>query len=70
VEQSAMEIWRAAQQALEGCLAQGGGHEAVALDGLPAPTLTFLCLDQTLTKAPCLHDRRRWSSMAKWGPSC
>jgi glycerol kinase len=31
VEQSAKEIWDAAQQALGGCLAQGGGHEAVAL---------------------------------------
>jgi glycerol kinase len=31
VEQSAWEIWDAARQALEGCLAQATGHKAVAL---------------------------------------
>ena len=31
VEQSAHDVWEAARQALEGCLAQSGGHEAVAL---------------------------------------
>jgi glycerol kinase len=31
VEQSAEEIWSAAQQALEGCLAQKDGHETVAI---------------------------------------
>jgi glycerol kinase len=31
VEQSAEAVWSAAQQALEGCLAQGGSHEVVAL---------------------------------------
>jgi glycerol kinase len=31
VEQSAQEVWEAARQALEGCLAQGSEHEVVAL---------------------------------------
>jgi glycerol kinase len=31
VEQSAQEVWEAARKALEGCLAQGDGHEVVAL---------------------------------------
>src|SRR6266481_5972976 len=31
VEQSAQEVWEAARQTLEGCLAQGGEHEVVAL---------------------------------------
>jgi glycerol kinase len=31
VEQSAKEVWDAARQALEGCLAQGAEHEVVAL---------------------------------------
>src|SRR6202047_616941 len=31
VEQSAQEVWEAARKALEGCLAQGGEHEVVAL---------------------------------------
>ena len=31
VQQSAQEVWEAARQALEGCLAQGGEHEVVAL---------------------------------------
>jgi glycerol kinase len=31
VEQSAQQVWEAARQALEGCLAQGGEHEVVAL---------------------------------------
>lgn len=31
VEQSAKEVWEAARQALEDCLAQGSGHEVVAL---------------------------------------
>jgi glycerol kinase len=31
VEQSAHAVWDAARQALDGCLAQSGGHEAVAL---------------------------------------
>src|SRR6201995_5638241 len=31
VEQSPQEVWEAARHALEGCLAQGGEHEVVAL---------------------------------------
>lgn len=31
VEQSAQEVWVAARQALDGCLAQGNEHEVVAL---------------------------------------
>ncbi|MBV8376369.1 MAG: glycerol kinase GlpK [Verrucomicrobia bacterium] len=31
VEQSAQEVWHAARQALEGCLAQSGGHQLAAL---------------------------------------
>jgi glycerol kinase len=55
VEQSAQEVWHAAQQALEGCLAQGGGHEVVAL-GISNQRETLVAWDRGTGQpvAPCI----------------
>jgi len=55
VEQSAKEIWNAARQALEGCLAQAGGHEVVAL-GISNQRETLVAWNRSTGEpvAPCI----------------
>src|SRR3979411_1316191 len=55
VEQSAKEVWDAARQALEGCLAQGGGHEVVAL-GISNQRETLVAWNRSTGEpvAPCI----------------
>src|SRR6202171_4790362 len=55
VEQSAQEVWEAARHALEGCLAQGGEHEVVAL-GISNQRETLVAWSRTSgqTVAPCI----------------
>ena len=55
VEQSAHDVWDAARQALEGCLAQSGGHEAVAL-GISNQRETLVAWNRATGEpvAPCI----------------
>src|ERR1700675_553920 len=55
VEQSGEEIWEAARKALEGCLAQGGEHEVVAL-GISNQRETLVAWSRDTGKplAPCI----------------
>ena len=55
VEQSADAVWDAARQALEGCLAQGAGHEVVAL-GISNQRETLVAWNRANGKpvAPCI----------------
>jgi glycerol kinase len=55
VEQSAQEVWDAAREALEGCLAQGGQHEVVAL-GISNQRETLVAWNRETGKAaaPCI----------------
>src|SRR6202047_3303692 len=55
VEQSAQEIWEAARQALEGCLAQAGEYEVVAL-GISNQRETLVAWNRATGEpvAPCI----------------
>jgi glycerol kinase len=55
VEQSANEVWDAARQALEGCLAQSGEHEVVAL-GISNQRETLVAWNRSTGEpvAPCI----------------
>jgi glycerol kinase len=63
VEQSANEIWRAARQALESCLAHGSDHEVVAL-GISNQRETVVAWNRTTGAAvhPCIVWQCRRSS--------
>ena len=63
VEQSAEAVWEAARQALEDCLAQGAGHEVVAL-GISNQRETLVAWNRTtgVPVAPCIVWQCRRSS--------
>src|SRR5258708_34706864 len=54
-DESVKEVWDAARQALEGCLAQGGGHEVVAL-GISNQRETLVAWNRETGEpvAPCI----------------
>src|SRR3984893_15822257 len=63
VEQSAQDVWEAARKALEGCLAQGGEHEVVAL-GISNQRETLVAWDRGTGEAvaPCIVGQCRRSA--------